>query len=60
MLQKVWLAHRHTRIAENRVCSRDVEKEVGKRKARQISAACEAIAGPVREFDDNFAIFAFR
>ena len=58
MLQEVWLAHRHTPIAQNRIGNRNVEKEVGERKAREILGACEAVAGPVRKFDDNFAIFA--
>src|SRR3954451_14358942 len=57
MLKEIRLAQGHARIAKNGIGGRDMEKEIGEREAGQILAAGEAITHPVREGEDDFAIF---
>src|SRR5947209_10598991 len=58
MLHEVGLAERYAGVAEDGIRSRRVEKEIGKRKARQVLTATETIARAIREPDKDFPIFA--
>src|SRR6476661_5717709 len=58
VLQEIGLAERYAGIAEDGIGGRRVEKEIGKREARQILTATETVAHAVRELDNDFPIFA--
>src|SRR5918994_6869510 len=60
MTEEIGLAQGYTGIAQDRVGRRHMKEEVRKSEAREILAAQEAIAAPVREFEHDFAILATR